>query len=111
MSNASRAKGLTGEREVRAVFEEQGFAVRGLEASGDYLVIGIGGLTLHVESKRQEVTRPWAWIAQAEVDAPAGTIPIVAFRRNRSPWYAILSLEMLAYLLSEMYAAGKQKDA
>ena len=101
MANASRQKGLAGEREVRSIFEAQGFEVRGLEGTGDYLMLGPDSLTLHMECKRQETARPWLWIAQAEADAPRGTVPVVAFRRNYSKWYAMLSADLLAYLLGD----------
>lgn len=76
-----------------------GFTVRGLEGAGDHLAFG-HGVVLHVESKRQETARPWAWIEQAESEAPAGAIPLVAFRRNRSDWYAIVPLDQLAGALA-----------
>jgi len=100
MSRRERDKGRTGELEVRRVYEAAGLEVRGLEATGDHLVIG-GALTLHSESKRQEVARPWAWIEQAEAEAPVGTVPVVAFRRNRSRWYAIVPLKPFAAIVQQ----------
>lgn len=99
MSASERRKGLAGEAEVAALLRRHGFAVRGLESSGDHLALGYG-LTLHVESKRQETARPWLWGAQALREAPPGTLPVVAMRRSRSPWYALVpSLdELLAAL-------------
>ena len=94
MSRVERAKGVRGEREVLELLERAGFEVRGLEATGDHLAIG-HGLTLHVETKRQELARPWAWWEQASSEAPAGTFPLVAFRRSRSRWLAIVDLEEL----------------
>lgn len=98
MPSRERRKGVAGEREVAAMWQAAGFTVRGLEATGDHLVICGNGLTLHSEVKRQEVARPWAWMAQAEAEAPAGTVPVVAFRRNRSRWYAMMPLDELASL-------------
>jgi len=114
VSGASRAKGLRGEHEVAAIWERHGFAVRGLEGEGDHLCILNGNavfgprdgwtvgraLTIHSEVKRQERLQLWAWIAQAEAEAPMGTVPVVSFRRNRSPWYAAVRLETLAELLA-----------
>ena len=116
MSRAERAKGLKGEHEVRAIYEAAGFEVRGLEGAGDHLALlhGIGSLladavgaddhrrplTIHSEAKRQEIARPWQWWAQAEAEAPAGTLAVVAFRRNRSPWLALTALEPLAAALA-----------
>ena len=107
MSRRERAKGVRGEREVYDLLEAHGFTVRGLEGSGDHLAIG-HGLTLHVETKRQEVARPWLWFEQASTEAPGGTIPLVAFRRSRSPWLALVELETFAgaLALGDAYRAG-----
>jgi Holliday junction resolvase len=105
VSRAERAKGVRGEREVRELLERHAFEVRGLEASGDYLAIH-PGVTLHVETKRQEVARPWLWWEQASTEAPAGTTPIVAFRRSRSPWLALANLEELARVIDDVHFRG-----
>jgi Holliday junction resolvase len=98
MSRRERDKGVRGEREVLELLERHGFEVRGLEESGDHLAFG-HGVALHVETKRQETARPWAWFEQASSEAPAGTIPLVAFRRSRSPWLALVDLDVLAAML------------
>ena|SRR5437867_6474719 len=98
MGRSERRKGRDGEAEVAAIFRRYGFEVRGLEGSGDHLVFG-RGLRLHVESKRCETARPWAWIKQAEMEAPLSTLPVVAFRRSHEQWYAIVPL---APLLDEL---------
>ena len=96
---SERRKGLVGEAEVAALYRLAGFEWRGLEAEGDGLALGFG-TTHHVEVKRQEVARPWAWQVQAVVDAPPHTLPVVAFRRSRSPWWAMTPLdELLAALV------------
>ncbi len=112
MSAASRRKGLAGEREVAALFEACGFAVRGLEGSGDHLCIRrptlvtmnekvyAGGLTIHSEVKRAETTKIWQWLAQLEAEAPPGTLPLLSFRRNRSSWYGCAPLAALVKLLA-----------
>jgi len=94
VSRSERAKGVRGEAEVAALLRLHGFEVRGLEGEGDHLALG-HGVTLHVECKRQETCRPWLWAAQARAEAPLGTIPLVVMRRSRSPWYALLPLDML----------------
>lgn len=97
-----RDKGVAGEREVRQRFELGGFEVRGLEGEGDHLVICEGGLTLHVESKRQETLRLPLWSQQAEAEAPQGTLPLVAYRRSREPWRVSLRLDdFIALLVTE----------
>jgi len=107
--SASRRKGLSGEREVAAIWTAYGFAVRGLEGSGDHLLIRGPNplqrptavpLTIHSEVKRQERLQLWQWLAQLEAEAPPGTLPLLSFRRNRSPWYAAVQLERLVDLLA-----------
>jgi Holliday junction resolvase len=104
MSRSERDKGLRGEREVAAIYEARGFAVRGLEGTGDHLVVGVAplGLTIHSEVKRQETARVWAWWEQASSEAPAGSMVVVAFRRSRSKWLAIVELEELADLIANV---------
>ena len=99
MSKAQRDKGVRGEREVRQRFELSGFEPRGLEDTGDHLVVCSGGLTLHIESKRQEVIRIGEWSRQAEAEAPQGTMPIVAYRRSREPWRVSMRLDDFLLLL------------
>jgi hypothetical protein len=94
-----RDKGVKGEREVRKVFETAGFEVRGLEDTGDHLVI-CAGLTLHIESKRAETLRLPLWSRQAEAEAPQGTVAVVAYRRSREPWRASLLLDDLIAILA-----------
>jgi Holliday junction resolvase len=116
MANRERRKGAEGERQVANIFRAHGFDCDrtpnsgGLRFKGD--LYGLAGV--HIEVKRQETARPWAWIAQAEKDAWAETeagrhvfaplLPVVAFRRNASSWYAIVPLEELARLLAETQA-------
>lgn len=100
MSKATRTKGLVGEREVAAAWQAAGFDVRSLEGAGDHLVIAADGLTIHSEVKRQERVRLPEWLAQARVEAPLGTIPVVTFRQNRGAWYAALPLADLVALVA-----------
>jgi hypothetical protein len=53
----------------------------------------------HWQIKRQETTKIWEWIAQAEAEAPPTELPIVAFRRNRSKWYCVIDADELVTLL------------
>lgn len=78
--------------------EAEGFAVRGLEGRGDHLMLK-NGVTLFSEVKRQERVQLPAWLAQARAEAPAGTIPVVSWRRNRGEWYAVLPLRDLLRLV------------
>lgn len=99
MARKSRDKGLAGEREVAVVWESHGFAVRGLEGMGDHLAVG-HGLTIHSEVKRTESIRLWDCLAQCWDEAPDGTLPVLAYRRNRSPWVASLKLDDLCRALA-----------
>ena len=101
MSRAVRDKGARGEREVVAILKRHGLpAVRtpnsgGLHVKGD--LTGVPGY--HFEVKRQETLRLPLWLRQAEEDAPAETVPVVAWRHNQGDWYAALPLDGLARLL------------
>jgi Holliday junction resolvase len=96
---SSRRKGVTGEREVAAIWQAAGFEVRGLEGLGDHLVICGPGVTIHSEVKRQERLQLPIWLRQARAEAPSGAVPVVAFRQNRGQWYAALPLVDLTWLL------------
>ena len=102
MSRTERDKGRRGQAEVRDLLRGHGIAVHAgqanLAAACDVLATA-NGLAFHVEVKRQETARPWPWIAQAEADAAEGTVPVVAFRRSHSKWYAIIALDDLAGLV------------
>lgn len=113
MSGRERRKGVAGEREVAAILAAHGWIVRGLEGQGDHLAIRERLVTmpggdlhahllreaLHVEVKRQERLQLWQWVAQADAEAPPGTVPVVAFRRSRDEWRACLSLADLLRLI------------
>ena len=102
----ARAKGAAGERELAAVLRAAGYgAVRGQQRSGleQADVVGMDGW--HVEVKRVELLNVWRAFAQAVRDAPAGARPLVAARRNRSEWLAVVRLSDLLQLLREVEAA------
>jgi hypothetical protein len=95
-----RRKGLLGEREVAAIYQAAGLAVRGLESVGDHLIVRADGFTLHSEVKRQERLQLPIWLRQAAAEAPQGCVPVVAFRQSRGQWYAALPLADLAAILA-----------
>jgi len=115
VSRSEREKGARGEREVAAIFRAHGFDCERTPNSGGLKIKGdlAGNIPAHVEVKRQEVARPWAWFAQACADAPSGALPLVAFRRNDSPWLALVDLERLAALLraAELAAVMVEMEA
>lgn len=110
MSRRERDKGLLGEREVAAIFRQAGLEVRNLEATGDHLIVcdPESGIVIHSEVKRQETARVWQWWEQASGEAENGAMPLVAFRRNRSRWLALVDLEQLADLIAAAGLATKQ---
>jgi Holliday junction resolvase len=101
VSNSERRKGKDGELEVAAIFGDAGFDCSRTPNSGALRLRGDlhGDVPLHVEVKRQEVARPWAWAEQAATDAGAGARWLVAMRRSRSPWLAMMPLEEVVRLL------------
>ena len=105
MGMGERRKGARGELEVRDIFRARGFDCDRTPNSGGLRIKADlhGDIPAHVEVKRQETARPWAWYAQASSEAADGVLPIVAFRRSDSPWLAIVDLARLADLLA---AAG-----
>ena len=102
MARASRDKGIRGELEVASIFQKRGFDCDRTPNSGGLRIRGDlhGTVPAHLEVKRQETARPWVWFDQAASEAPGGVTPVVAFRRNNSPWLAIVPLEELARLMA-----------
>jgi hypothetical protein len=97
----SRAKGKRGEQEfinlhLRPLWPD---ACRNVDQFGadkrDCLHVG----GVHWQIKRTEGLRLWQAIAQAEGEAAPGDVPVVAFRRNATPWYCSLRAETLVPLL------------
>ncbi len=105
----SRGKGKTGELELAKYLRDHGIAARrGQQFSGGTespdVVTALEGV--HFECKRVEAGNPYNWLKQAKKDAGPGKIPVVAHRRNREDWIAILPLEELLWLLSA--SAGRK---
>jgi hypothetical protein len=102
MSNRSRAKGLKGERDITAQLVASGCAVRGLEGSGDMLVITPRQRrTLAVEVKRYAVRARWSeWLVQVQADAPEGIPWVLVARGDRRQALALLPLADLLELIA-----------
>jgi hypothetical protein len=104
MSRSERTKGRAGEAEARALFASHGFQAdalqRNLGDELDTLVTGYGWC-FGVEVKRCNVLRIPEWTRQAEAGAPAGFLPMVAYRRDREPWYVVTRLDPLLAMLAE----------
>lgn len=99
----SNAKGKVGEREFAEILRNAGFidARRGQQFAGgsDSPDVVCEMLShVHFEVKRTQAGNPYVWMAQAIEDA-GGKVPIVAHRRNRQDWIAILRMDDLLQLL------------
>lgn len=97
----SRAKGKAGELELAEFLRQHGAeARRGVQFKGGAgspdVVTDIAGV--HFECKRVEAGNLYTWMDQATRDA-GGQIPVVAHRKNRREWVAILPLAALLELL------------
>lgn len=108
----SRAKGKTGELELAAYLRERGYdeARRGVQYSGGGDSPDVVGLpNCHVECKRVENGSLYSWLDQACRDsAGTGRVPVVAHRRNRRQWVAILPLDDFLKLLGGTDAIQEQ---
>ena len=95
MSINSRNKGKRGERAWRDELRAAGWmsARRGQQFAGspdspDVVCEELG--FIHHEVKHSERGNPFAFMAQAERDAGAGKIPVVAMRRNLHPFLVLM---------------------
>jgi len=106
MGKTSREKGKRGERELAEELRKLGIdARRGMQFSGSPdspdVITSIDGI--HIECKRVEKLHLYPSLQQATNDAGDGKIPLVAHRRNRSPWIVILYLDDLPNLCEKIY--------
>lgn len=99
----SRDKGKRGELELAAFLREHGVeAERGVQYHGgeDSPDVRTSLPGVHFECKRVEQGNLYDWLDQAIGDA-GDNIPVVAHRRNRRDWVAILPLDALVRLLAK----------
>lgn len=107
--NSSRNKGAKAERELWHILRDfYGLDVRrGQCFNGEADLVGLPGI--HPEVKRTEKTSVWAWIQQAFDEMRKkkdGDNISIFFRRNRSPWFVIVPLELWV----DMYLAWRDED-
>lgn len=112
----SRTKGKRGERElVRVLIEADFDARRGVQYAGgpdspDVVCSSLPGV--HWEVKRSERLSLYGSIDQAVAQAGNGQVPVVAHRRNRREWLAVLRLaDLLAILRGWGYATPGGRSA
>jgi len=101
----SKNKGKVGEREIAQILTHQG----GWEARRTGFMqsqqnhgaadVECKALPIHWEVKRTEKVSLHDWIAQAKGGAKDAEIPVIAWRKNNAPWYAILPLDDLIEIL------------
>lgn len=106
MGLAQRNKGKRGEREAAAeirrlfgVEARRGRQYQGGDDSPD-VVSAIAGV--HLEVKRTEALRLHGAIEQAAAEA-GQKVPIVLHKANRRPWLAIVRLDDLPRLATQLY--------
>lgn len=100
----SRDKGKVGELELRDFLRQHGYAnaTRGQQfhgGAGSPDVVCPGLEDFHLECKRVESGSLYKWLDQAIRDAGSDKVPIVAHRKNRKEWVAVLRLEDLLNLI------------
>lgn len=98
----SKAKGKRGELELVRFLKAHGHpARRGQQFQGgpDSPDVVCPSLPFHIECKRTERLSLYEALEQAERDAGDDLAPLVAHKRNRGKWLAILRLEDLLRLI------------
>lgn len=110
MGKSSTRKGADGEREVMAILREHGYPVErgGTQSYGQQPdLYGLDGI--HLEIKRSERAKVWEWMQQSQRDAArfGDGLPVVVFRRSRSPW--MVCMELGDWL--EIYQGNAEKNS
>tara|TARA_R100000808_G_scaffold11111_2_gene28865 strand:- start:974 stop:1315 length:342 start_codon:yes stop_codon:yes gene_type:complete len=104
MGTSQRNKGKRGERAFAALCREHGFHAHRSQqycgAAGDSDVV-TPALPIHWEVKHVERLNIHAAYLQAKDDSQSGSYPVVAFKRNHSPWLVTLSAEDLFDILRQ----------
>jgi len=99
----SRDKGARGERELAAWLTERGYpAHRGRRYHGgpDAPDVVCPSVPVHFEAKRTEKLRLYDAMAQA-VDDAGNKVPVVAHRKSRGEWLAVLELKDLLAIIRD----------
>jgi hypothetical protein len=96
----SRAKGKRGELELAKILAPHWPEVcRNLDQFGADKRDMLHTPATHWQVKRVESLNIWKALNQATNEAAKGDLPVVAFRRNRTGWYAALELDEFVALL------------
>ena len=109
----SRAKGAAGEREFAASMRELGYTSRRTQqycgTAGDSDVVVDELSEIHFEVKRVERINIDAAMAQSIEDAKAGSIPVVAHRRNNRDWLITMRLSDLHRMAGVISSATRAR--
>lgn len=96
----SRAKGKRAELALAQILSPYWPDVcRNLDQFGPHKQDLLNCAGVHWQVKHVESLNIWKALEQAISEAAATDTPVVAFRRNRSPWYVALELDELIPLL------------
>ena len=109
MGRKSKAKGGRGEREIVQIFRDHGFEADRTPYSGankNFPGDVMGPPGLHLEVKRQENTRFYEWMKQAESDRKPGRMPLVLHRKNNGEWLVFCRLDHFIQLYKK--ATGRR---
>jgi Holliday junction resolvase len=104
----SRAKGKNGELELVNFLKERGFDCRrgqqyeGSSDSPDVVTNCPALAGFHIEVKRTEAGNLYNWLKQAATDADMFKMPVVAHRRSKERWVAILDFRDFLALVNEL---------
>jgi len=101
MGKMQKRKGAAGEREFAKLLRDHGYeAERGRQYCGGPDSPDIKcNLPIHFEVKRVEKLNLNAAMAQAVTECPEGKVPMVAHRRNGTPWLVTMSSEAFFMML------------
>lgn len=106
MKNVKR-KGTAGENELAELLRSEGIRAyrndqiyTGGQGNPDVRA-DLEGHQLHIEVKRVEKLNVPEAVHQAERDAAAGTLPMVAHRRNREKWLMTMPLSVFIELIRD----------
>jgi hypothetical protein len=105
VSNPAKRKGSNAERELAKLFADCGLDEAHRQPLSGAVPDFPGDVNLNgylVECKRTERLDLWAAIRQAAAAARGGRVPIVCFRRSRSPWYTVIETTEFAAMEREL---------
>lgn len=107
----SNQKGKRGERELAERIREHGFEARRgqqYEGSSDSPDVVSDIDWIHWECKYTEKFQLYPSLEKAEKEAGSGVVPVVAHRRNRKSWVAVLDLDDFLSIVGDLEYLRKE---